>query len=557
MLDPRKDGWDTESLAKEAKVQLGRISKLLACADSVDAEDLGTFVAPKFTCGQLRPTKLKEVFRDRAIVVRRSGNSLMDDPVDSFRGPQGLAEALNGLADALQRERNVRVKFKVVRIEPSSTSIRTSAYYEASSRTPRGTVQQNAVWDARWRRSSEDESLRLVSVRVHDFEEVVVHCASQTLFADCTEAVLGANAAYRDQLRFGVGYWSERLEKYFSRPLIDGHIGMAVGDVNGDSLTDVYVCQPAGLPNRLFLQNGDGTVREASSQAGVDIMDISYSTLLLDLDNDGDQDLVVLTSDRVLIFANDGRGTFSLKAPIVGYFEYSVTAADYDNDGDLDLYVCRYSPNTGHDITQFGSPFPIHNARNGGRNMLLRNDGNWTFTDATDESGIGANNDRWSYAAAWEDYNNDGYVDLYVANDYGHNNLYRNDAGRFTDVAEQTGTVDANLGMSVAWGDYNRDGWMDLYISNMFSAAGNRVTFQERFKPEESHRDRSAYQLLARGNTLLENAGDGTFRDVSVHTGLTMGRWAWSSLFVDINNDGWEDVLVSNGYLTQDTADDL
>jgi hypothetical protein len=188
---------------------------------------------------------------------------------------------------------------------------------------------------------------------------------------------------------------------------------------------------------------------------------------------------------------------------------------------------------------------------------LFRNDGDWTFIDATEETGLDAGNGRWSLAAAWEDYDNDGDSDLYVVNDFGHNNLYRNDRGRFTEVADMAGVVDANQGMSVTWADYNNDGWMDVYVSNMFSAAGNRVTRQPSFMPNQSRDTTGLFQQLAKGNTLLENLGDGTYRDVSLDTGVTMGRWAWASLFADVNNDGWEDLLVTNGYLTQESSDDL
>ncbi len=111
--------------------------------------------------------------------------------------------------------------------------------------------------------------------------------------------------------------------------------------------------------------------------------------------------------------------------------------------------------------------------------------------------------------------------------------------------------------MSITCGDYDRDGWMDVFVSNMFSAAGNRIAFQSKFKPEAPAEIRRRYQRFARGNTLLRNLGDGTFDDRSAPAGIEMGRWAWGSHFVDVNNDGWEDVVVSNGYMTTDDTGDL
>ena len=148
-----------------------------------------------------------------------------------------------------------------------------------------------------------------------------------------------------------------------------------------------------------------------------------------------------------------------------------------------------------------------------------------------------------------------------MSNDFGRNNLFRNDqlpggGIRFRDVAGELGVEDMASGMSVAWADYNRDGKMDLYVGNMFSAAGNRITSRRRFT---GNRPNTAQQLqrMARGNTLFQGSSDGSFHDVSETAAVTMGRWAWSSLFADLNNDGWQDLVVANGYLTNERTDDL
>ena len=180
----------------------------------------------------------------------------------------------------------------------------------------------------------------------------------------------------------------------------------------------------------------------------------------------------------------------------------------------------------------------------------------WKFTNVTNETGLSHNNTRWSFAASWEDFDNDGDLDLYVANDYGRNNLYRNDGGHFVDVAEEVGVEDLSAGMGVTWGDYNRDGLMDLYVSNMFSSAGSRITDQAHFKANTSGEIRTQYRRHTRGNSLFKNSG-GHFRDVSVDAGVTMGRWAWGSKFLDINNNGWEDLFVANGFVTNQKLDDL
>jgi FG-GAP-like repeat len=180
----------------------------------------------------------------------------------------------------------------------------------------------------------------------------------------------------------------------------------------------------------------------------------------------------------------------------------------------------------------------------------------------TKSVGLDENNQRFSFAAAWEDFDGDGDLDLLVANDFGRKNLYRCDRHadgcvRFKDVAAAAGVEDISAGMSAAWGDADNDGRPDIYVSNMWSSAGNRVAWQRRFHPDASPEALASFQRHARGNSLFQNAGDGTFYDVSEPAGVTVGRWAWGSRFVDLNNDGREDLVVANGYVTQTDPGDL
>jgi hypothetical protein len=113
------------------------------------------------------------------------------------------------------------------------------------------------------------------------------------------------------------------------------------------------------------------------------------------------------------------------------------------------------------------------------------------------------------------------------------------------------------FGMSAAFGDYDRDGRMDIHLGAMFSSAGSRITTQRQFMPGKPEEVRARFRHMARGNSLFQNAGGGAFKDVSVEANITYGRWAWASLFFDLNNDGWEDILVANGFVTGDLLDDL
>lgn len=384
-----------------------------------------------------------------------------------------------------------------------------------------------------------------------------------TPFQDVTGAALGANLSYRDLILPSIDHFRERIDAASGMDVY-GHHGAAVGDANGDGLDDIYVAMPPGLPNLLYLGLNDGTFADGSRESGADALDGTYQALFLDLENDGDQDLFLVTETGILLLANDGRGRFaetpsglpdmsvSRATPI------SAAVADYDIDGFADAYVCSYVFWRGT-VGEVGSrlPFPYHEAHNGAPNFLFRNRGDGTFEDATEKSGLDVDNNRFSFAASWGDYDSDGDPDIYVANDFGSNNLYRNGGnGTFTEVTREAGVEDVGAGMSVAWEDYDLDGDLDLYVGNMLSSAGRRVTGTPDYK-QASPELQKLYRRHARGNSLFRNRGDGTFEDVSEATRAHFGRWAWSSGFVDFNLDGREDIFVQNGFISNARKDDL
>ncbi len=567
-LDPGLDGWDTEVLSARATDLLATLAKRMsgpvpADAASLDAASLDAIAAVSFESRPLRPSALAPVHSDDSIVVLREDAASPSSTATRHRGAAGLAAALADLRSPFAGADDLHVKFKVVRVDPETpTRFRTSVLYQASGRTPAGIVQQNADWECRFDHDAVE--CRLLSIDATNHVEVTPGAGGSLRFADVTQAVLGHTESFRRQLTRGVDHWRGRLEANHG---VDpnGSQGIALGDADGDGLDDLFVCQQGGLPNRLYLQNADGTLRDASSAAGVDWMEVCRSALLVDLDNDGDQDLVMAQGWYLMVMTNDGSGVFTVareeRSPAN---VYSCAAADYDNDGDLDLFYCGRNPGREMEAPEgiLGTPIPYHDANNGGPNILWENDGRGGFTDVTGRVGFDVNNRRYTFAAAWDDYDNDGDMDLYVANDYGRNNLYRNDevaGGRriFRDVAAELGVEDISAGMSVAWGDYDNDGLMDVYVSNMFSSAGNRIAFQRRFRPAGEAGELEHFRRHARGNTLFRNLGGAGFEDVSVASGVTMGRWAWGSKFVDLNNDGHLDIYVTNGYITTEDTGDL
>ena len=559
-------GWETEVLSSAVDRQLKVLAKLIEDPGKIDVKHASGLVAEGFTCQALRGAQLREVFNDGIISVRRPEirTSAAQAPSTAvYQEAQGFVEALKDLGESLGGNGEIRAELKVLGIHRSERLITARVLFEASNRLFEGSVQQNGIWLTRWIYPKREAPL-LLWIGLEQYEESAINIRHGRLFVDCTESAMGSDV-YGQQVAPGIDHWTARVSR-LEEMSIFGHHGLAVGDVNGDGLEDIYVCEAGGLPNRLYVQNQDGTVTDVSSQSGVDWLERSAATLLVDLDNDGDQDLVVTLGSLIIFAENNGTGHFTVRSNQYAVDEpYSLSAADYDGDGDLDLYVCGYvnyrsSPGT-EGLVSLGfeviAPVPYYDANNGGANALLRNEGSFQFADVTDETGLNKNNTRYSFAAAWEDYDNDGDLDLYVANDFGRNSLYQNTDGRFTDVAAQAGVEDIASGMSVSWGDYNRDGWVDLYVGNMFSSAGRRVAYQRSFATRNSRQAVAHLQRMARGNTLYANAGDGTFHDVSESAGVTMGRWAWSSNFLDLNNDGWLDLLVANGYFSNEDTHDL
>jgi hypothetical protein len=549
--DPLVDGWNSEVFSAAAGEVLTKVLGGLA-ADPLPVGSLAQMVASDCRIGEFRPAARREVYSDGSMTVWRGEAGEQATASGSRRGPEGLQAAIEALRVAYADAVQVRKKVKIVRVDSTGQRSRTSALLEVAAVRPTGLVQIHASLEATWQ-IVRNESPRLASLAVTAYEEVVSAAPHTVHFHDVTASILQGESAYREEFLVSSDTWAERTETQLGSDFM-GYHGVSVADVDGDGLDDLYVCQPGGLPNRLFLQQPDGMARDASHESGLDLLDSSRSALLVDLDGDGDQDAVVATVAGMVLLENTGGARFDFRQIFPQARQaYSLAAADYNGDGTLDLYACLYHAPAGAAV---GNPMPYHDARNGSPNVFVVNRGDWRFVDGTREVGLDENNNRWSYAASWEDYDNDGDPDLYVANDFGRNNLYENNDGKFRDVAARAGVEDIASGMSVVWGDYDRNGTMDLYVSNMYSSAGGRITYQRQFNPDARGSTRANLQRLARGNSLFLNRGDGTFEDVSLEAGVNMARWAWGSAFADVNSDGFDDLLVVNGnYTGEDTGD--
>jgi Flp pilus assembly protein TadD/peroxiredoxin len=475
------------------------------------------------------------------------------------RSREGL---LRGLENWLGQPKRVETAefeaYSIEKVASSPLTIRLDVRYDiVSVRRDDRREERVGSWRIEW---LQDEAQRWKARTWHAAEETV--CIAQSpVFVDVTAHALGAVDSYKRQLLHGADYWRTVLDGAIGVDVY-GNSGIATGDFDNDGFDDIYVCQPAGLPNRLYRNRGDGTFEDVTEKAGVGVLDKTACALFADFLNRGRQDLLVVCGTGPLLFLNQGDGTFSLKRDAFkfarlpqGTFTHAAVA-DYDRDGRLDIYFCMYMYYLGLD--QYHYPIPYYDARNGPPNCLFHNHGDGSFVETTEAAGLDADNDRYSFACAWGDSNSNGLPDLFVANDFGSSQLYRNNGnGTFKVVSKEAHVESVGAGMSCCWADFDNDGHQDIYVPSMWEAAGQRVSQQEQFHEKAPQNIRELYQRHARGNALYRNQGDGTFQNAGHSAAVEMGRWSWSSDFWDFDHDGYSDLYVANGYLSGPQANDL
>ena len=383
--------WPTEAFSESATKWLKDIASR-APFESIDV--IGELTESVAVAGPLRPRELKRIALSTAIVIHRSKPSSANSPAKSDAKPTPLAVALRDLYKNATTD--ARCELKIIHVSQTEDGFTTVVHAEGGGKQAEDWLQWTARWNCSWTKQGV-----LQRIEVEEYEEVQSNGSEQTWFVDLTAQTIGSTPAYRDQLLYGMDYWVNRLEhRLYPNRL--GHHGLAIADFDGNGLEDLYVCQPGGLPNRLFLHQANGSALESAEQAGVDVLDDTTAALAADLDNDDDQDLVILTISGGYLLENDGSGKFTVRATLPSCRNaFSITAADYDNDGLLDLYVGRYWPDEkGRGAIPL--PVPYYDATNGGTNILFRNTGDWKLSDVTKQVGLGADNTRYTMAAAWD-----------------------------------------------------------------------------------------------------------------------------------------------------------
>jgi tetratricopeptide (TPR) repeat protein len=547
------DDYPSEKYAREIENHFARWAPELRRKKD-DLRGLAAFLSPELQAASPAPQKFDEIREDTMLVVRRASfSSELSLGRDAFL--QGFQSSLALMSEVLVAE------FTVAELEVVSTSplrIATQVRY-ALVGTGVGwhRVQRIGMWQIEWERAREG---KLAATKWQPLDEIQ-SLSYQPVFVDITSTSLKEVSSYRAQMLRGTDYWRTVLDAA-SGIDIYGNNGIAAGDCDNDGFDDLYICQPSGLPNRLYHNRGDGTFEDVTEAAGVGVLDNTPCALFADTGNKGHQDLVVVTANGPLLFLNQGNGRFRLKPgafrfahPPQGTFA-GAAFGDYDRDGCLDIYFCLYSYYKG--LEQYHFPVPYYDARNGPPNFLFHNEGEATFRDVTAATGLNQNNDRFSFDCNWCDFDHDGWPDLYVVNDFGRKNLYRNNRdGTFTDIAEEAGVVDVGPGMSSCWFDYDNDLNFDLYVSDMWEASGMRLMSQMDFLGHMPGEVRAQFHHHAKGNSLFHNLGNRRFEDRSAAAGIEKVGWSWSCHAWDFVHDGRSHLYIANGMISGPSRDDL
>jgi len=330
--------------------------------------------------------------------------------------------------------------------------------------------------------------------------------------------------------------------------------GVALIDYDNDGWPDIYFTNAPSVAmalsgkkarSALYHNNHDGTFTDVTDKAGVGYPCWAMGAAVGDFNNDGLPDLIVSCFGGVVLYRNNGNGAFTDVTKSTGLdidkgWATGATFGDYDGDGNADLFVPHYVDFDMNDLPQFGSQVTCQyhhvavqcgpRGLKGSPDALYRNNGDGTFTDVSKATGVDDPNNFFGLGAVWSDFDNDGKLDLFVANDGEPNYLYRNDgSGHFKDIALDSGVAVSDEGleqanMGVAVGDYLNTGKMSIAVSH----------FSEEYA------------------ALYRNDGNLSFTDVSHLSGIvqpSVPYVGWGDAFVDLNNSGWLDLVLVNGHV--------
>ncbi|WP_339924407.1 VCBS repeat-containing protein [uncultured Cyclobacterium sp.] len=335
--------------------------------------------------------------------------------------------------------------------------------------------------------------------------------------------------------------------------------GVAIGDINNDGLQDIYFTGNQ-VPNKLFLNKGNMVFEDITEKAGVaGSSDWNTGVTMADVNGDGYLDIYVcavvgihgLTGKNEL-FINNGNLTFTEEGAEYGldFQNYATTASffDYDNDGDLDMYLLNHSVHTDNSY----GPAAIRKERaEESGDKLLRNDGG-IFIDVSEEAGIFGGANGYGLGLATADFNNDGFTDLYISNDFHEDDYYyiNNGDGTFTEQLKEKFSQVSRFSMGNDVADINQDGFIDLLTLDMLSEDEKVLKSSMNDDPIYTHDlkiERLNYHPQYARNMLQINRGGEYFQEVALYSGVSATDWSWSPLFADFDLDGKQDLFISTG----------
>jgi hypothetical protein len=375
--------------------------------------------------------------------------------------------------------------------------------------------------------------------------------------------------------RTGIDFLNELVENdtlnYTKFPYMYMGGGVSIGDINNDGLDDIFFTGNL-VANKLYLNKGNMKFEDISEKAGITGSHQWFTgSTMADVNNDGWLDIYVCVSAKYqpsdnLLFINNHDNTFTESAKAYGINDKSssvqATFFDYNNDGLLDLYVANY-PIV---LVSQGAEFyreKIKENKFEESGHLYRNNGNLTFSDVTDEAGV--RNFGMSIGVVAADFNNDGWKDIYVSNDFNPPDfLYLNNGnGTFSEVVKECTFQTSIFGMGLDAADINNDGFLDMFQIDMTPPDHYRRTVnvipmrQETFDNSITYGFHYQYMQnsLQLNNGIFDNKP--VFSNISLFAGVAYTDWSWGGLFMDMDNDGLKDLFVSNGVLKDINNQDI
>ena len=343
--------------------------------------------------------------------------------------------------------------------------------------------------------------------------------------------------------------------------------GVAIGDINNDGLADVFLTSNTAA-NKLYLNKGNFQFEDISAKAGIKVDDIwNTGVVMADINADGWLDIYVCSSGHMptgnrlnKLYINNQNGSFTEDAKKYGLdikaYTTQVSFFDYDMDGDLDCFMINNSPipvnqlefSNKRDLLE--SKWPVGDFLKGGGDHLFQNN-NGRFTEVTQDAGIHGTLLSFGMGVSVGDINNDGYPDVYVANDsYERDYLYINQKnGKFKDMLEEKmqHTSFSSMGADIA--DVNNDGYSDIFTTDMLPLSDYRIKTTGAFDDIDMFNRKigAGFYYHYVKNCLQLNSPSGNFKDIGNYSGVSASDWSWGALMFDMDNDGWNDILACNG----------